>query len=33
VENEQAISSAPAVSFDTSTPGTPSATPPPQPTK
>jgi LemA protein len=33
VENEQAISAAPAVSFDTSTPGTPAATPPPQPTK
>ena len=33
VENEQAISSAPAVSFDTSTPGTPAATPPPQPAK
>jgi LemA protein len=33
VENEQAISTAPAVSFDTSTPGTPAATPPAQPTK
>jgi LemA protein len=32
VENEKAISSAPTVSFDTSTPGAP-ATPPPQPTK
>ncbi|MBS0380294.1 MAG: LemA family protein [Proteobacteria bacterium] len=33
VENEQQISTAPAVSFDTSTPGTPAATPPPQPAK
>jgi len=33
VENEQAISTAPTVSFDTSTPGVPAATPPPQPTK
>ena len=33
VANEQAISAAPTVSFDTSTPGTPAATPPPQPTK
>jgi len=33
VANEQQISSAPAVSFDTSTPGTPAATPPPQPSK
>ena len=31
VANEQAISTAPAVSFDTSTPGAPSATPPAQP--
>jgi LemA protein len=33
VENEQQISTAPTVSFDTSTPGAPAATPPPQPTK
>lgn len=33
VENEQAISTAPTVSFDTSTPGAPATTPPPQPTK
>jgi LemA protein len=33
VGNEQAISTAPTVSFDTSTPGSPAATPPPQPTK
>jgi LemA protein len=33
VENEQAISTAPAVSFDTSTPGAPAAAPPAQPTK
>jgi LemA protein len=33
VENEQTISTAPAVSFDTSTPGAPPAAPPPQPTK
>jgi LemA protein len=33
VENEQAISTAPTVSFDTSTPGAPATPPPPQPTK
>jgi LemA protein len=33
VANEQAISTAPTVSFDTSTPGSPAASPPPQPTK
>jgi LemA protein len=33
VENEQQISSAPTVSFDTSTPGAPAASPPPQPAK
>ena len=33
VENEQSISTAPAVSFDTSTPGAPAAAPPPQPAK
>jgi LemA protein len=32
VANEQQIATAPAVSFDTSTPGTPSPNPPPQPT-
>jgi LemA protein len=33
VENEQQISTAPTVSFDTSTPGAPAASPPPQPAK
>src|SRR5580692_9121494 len=33
VANEQQISTAPTVSFDTATPGSPPATPPPQPTK